>query len=117
MAYKEYKPEKLYYSIGEVAALLDESTSLVRFWTDSFSSFVRPVRNAKGDRKYTPKDIDNLRVIHYLVKDQKMTLEGAAARMKSGKEGLDKKAEVVGRLKGIKEMLLEISSNMENVEE
>ncbi len=113
MAYKEYKPEKLYYSIGEVAELLGESTSLVRFWTDSFSSFVRPVRNAKGDRKYTPKDIDNLRVIHHLVKDKKMTLEGAAARMKGNKEGLDNRAEVVQRLKGIKEMLQDIARSIE----
>ena len=113
MAYKEYKPEKLYYSIGEVAELLGESTSLVRFWTDSFSNFVRPERNAKGDRKYTPKDIENLRIIHHLVKDKKMTLEGAAARMKGNKEGLDNRAEVVQRLKGIKEMLQDIAKSIE----
>ena len=113
MAYKEYKPEKLYYSIGEVAELLGESTSLVRFWTGSFSSFVRPERNAKGDRKYTPKDIENLRIIHHLVKDKKMTLEGAAARMKGNKEGLDNRAEVVQRLKGIKEMLQDIAKSID----
>lgn len=113
MAYKEYKPEKLYYSIGEVAELLGESTSLVRFWTDSFSNFVRPDRNAKGDRKYTPKDIENLRIIHHLVKDKKMTLEGAAARMKGNKEGLDNRAEVVQRLKGIKEMLQDIAKSID----
>lgn len=113
MAYKEYKPEKLYYSIGEVAELLGESTSLVRFWTDSFSNFVRPERSAKGDRKYTPKDIENLRIIHHLVKDKKMTLEGAAARMKGNKEGLDNRAEVVQRLKGIKEMLQDIAKSID----
>lgn len=113
MAYKEYKPEKLYYSIGEVADLLGESTSLVRFWTDSFSNFVRPERNAKGDRKYTPKDIENLRIIHHLVKDKKMTLEGAAARMKGNKDGLDNRAEVVQRLKGIKEMLQDIAKSID----
>lgn len=113
MAYKEYKPEKLYYSIGEVAELLGESTSLVRFWTDSFSNFVRPERNAKGNRKYTPKDIENLRIIHHLVKDKKMTLEGAAARMKGNKEGLDNRAEVVQRLKGIKEMLQDIAKSID----
>lgn len=113
MAYKEYKPEKLYYSIGEVAELLGESTSLVRFWTDSFSNFVRPERNAKGDRKYTPKDIENLRIIHHLVKDKKMTLEGAAARMKGNKDGLDNRAEVVQRLKGIKEMLQDIAKSID----
>ena len=56
MPYKEYKPEKLYYSIGEVAEILGESTSLVRFWSDSFPEFVRPERNKKGNRKFTPAD-------------------------------------------------------------
>ena len=99
MPYKEYKPEKLYYSIGEVAEILGESTSLVRFWSDSFPEFVRPERNKKGNRK----------IIHHLVKDQRMTLEGAAARMKVNKEGLDHRTEAVERLRGIKESLMEIS--------
>ena len=59
MPYKEYKPEKLYYSIGEVAEILGESTSLVRFWSDSFPEFVRPQRNKKGNRKFTPADVDH----------------------------------------------------------
>ena len=87
MPYKEYKPEKLYYSIGEVAEILGE----------------------KGNRKFTPADVENLRIIHHLVKDQRMTLEGAAARMKVNKEGLDHRTEAVERLRGIKESLMEIS--------
>lgn len=114
MPYKEYKPEKLYYSIGEVAEILGESTSLVRFWSDTFSDFVRPERNRKGNRRFTPADVENLKIIHHLVKDQKMTLEGAAARMKVDRNGLDRRTEVVERLRGIKEALLEISKNLES---
>lgn len=116
MPYKEYKPEKLYYSIGEVAGLLGESTSLVRFWSDTFSEFVKPERNKKGNRRFTNSDVENLRIIHHLVKEQKMTLEGAAARMKSNKGELNKRSEVVGRLRGIQETLQEMSSllNEEN---
>lgn len=112
MPYKEYKPEKLYYSIGEVAAILGESTSLVRFWSDTFSDFVRPVRNKKGNRKFTPADVDTLKVIHHLVKDLRMTLDGAAARMRNNRAGLDRKTEVVERLRGIRESLLEISESL-----
>lgn len=112
MPYKEYKPEKLYYSIGEVADILGESTSLVRFWSDTFSDFVKPERNKKGNRKFTPSDVESLKVIHHLVKDLKMTLDGAAARMKVDRSGLDKKTEVVGRLRGIRESLLEISKSL-----
>ena len=112
MPYKEYKPEKLYYSIGEVAELLGESTSLVRFWSDTFSDFVRPERNRKGNRRFTRTDVDTLRLIHHLVKDMKMTLEGAAARLRNNREGLDNRAEVVERLRGIRESLLEISQSL-----
>lgn len=112
MPYKEYKPEKLYYSIGEVADILGESTSLVRFWSDTFSDFVKPERNKKGNRKFTPSDVESLKVIHHLVKDLKMTLEGAAARMKVDRNGLDKRTEVVERLRGIRESLLEISKSL-----
>ena len=77
----------------------------MRFWSDSFPEFVRPERNKKGNRKFTPADVENLRIIHHLVKDQRMTLEGAAARMKVNKEGLDYRTD----LRGIKESLMEIS--------
>lgn len=112
MPYKEYKPEKLYYSIGEVAGILGESTSLVRFWSDTFTDFVKPERNRKGNRRFHPSDVENLKIIHHLVKDLKMTLDGAAARMKNNREGLDNRTEVVERLRGIRESLLEISKSL-----
>ncbi len=112
MPYKEYKPEKLYYSIGEVAEILGESTSLVRFWSDTFTDFVKPERNRKGNRRFHPSDVENLKIIHHLVKDLKMTLDGAAARMKNNREGLDNRTEVVARLRGIRESLLEISKSL-----
>ena len=42
--------EKLYYSIGEVAGILGETVSLVRFWSNSFPKFIKPKRNAKGPK-------------------------------------------------------------------
>lgn len=116
MPYKEFNVEKLYYSIGEVAEILSESTSLVRFWSDKFSSFIKPERNKKGNRKYTPADVRTLQTIHYLVKEKGMTLEGAEARLKNNKEGADKRAEVVSRLTAIKEELRLIQKGL-SVEE
>ena len=55
--------EKIYYSIGETAEILGESTSLVRFWTNSFEKFLNPRRNAKGNRIYTADEIDTLKEI------------------------------------------------------
>ncbi len=112
MPYKEFKVEKLYYSIGEVADLLGENTSLVRFWSDKFSSHIKPERNKKGNRKFSAEDVKTLQTIHYLVKERGMTLEGAQARLKNNKEGSDNRAEVVARLVSIKEELLEIQKGL-----
>jgi DNA-binding transcriptional MerR regulator len=68
MPYKEKETVKLYYSIGEVAEILDVNASLLRFWEKEFD-VLKPQKNSKGNRIYTQKDLKNLRLIHYLVKE------------------------------------------------
>lgn len=113
MPYKEFKIEKLYYTIGEVAELLDESTSLVRFWAQKFPEFIKPARNKKGNRLFTADDVSNFKVIYHLVKERGMTLDGALKRMKDNKDGIDKSVEVISTLTNIKEKLLEISKSLD----
>lgn len=113
MPYKKYIPEKLYYNIGEVADILGESTSLVRFWTEQFAAFVKPARNKKGNRRYTPEDLEVLKKIHYLVKGEKMTLEGAAVRLKNNRTEVDSRSEVAERLQNIKASLLAVYKMIE----
>ncbi|MEZ7885261.1 MAG: MerR family transcriptional regulator [Bacteroidales bacterium] len=113
MPYKEFKIEKLYYTIGEVAELLDESTSLVRFWAQKFPEFIKPARNKKGNRLFTADDVANFKVIYHLVKERGMTLDGALKRMKDNKDGIDKSVEVISTLTNIKEKLLEISKSLD----
>lgn len=110
MPYKEYKPEKLYYTIGEVAEIIGENTSLVRFWAQKFPEYIKPARNKKGNRLFTADDLSNFRLIYYLVKERGMTLEGAAKRMKDNKEGVDRRVDVIESLTVIKERLTEISN-------
>ncbi len=112
MPYKEFKIEKLYYSIGEVAEILEESTSLVRFWAQKFPEFIKPARNKKGNRLFTAEDLSNFRIIHYLVKERGMTLEGAAKRMKDNRSGEDRRVDVISTLSSIKSRLLEISDSL-----
>ena len=113
MPYKEFKIEKLYYTIGEVAELLDESTSLVRFWAQKFPEFIKPARNKKGNRLFTADDVANFKVIYHLVKERGMTLDGALKRMKDNKDGIDTSVEVISTLTNIKEKLLEISKSLD----
>lgn len=113
MPYKEFKIEKLYYSIGEVAELLGESTSLVRFWAQKFPHFIKPARNKKGNRLFTAEDVSNFKVIFHLVKERGMTLDGALKKMKDNKEGVDRSVDIISSLSVIKEQLMEISKSLD----
>jgi DNA-binding transcriptional MerR regulator len=73
---------KLYYSIGEVADIFGVNASLIRFWEKEFDA-IKPKKNAKGDRKFTPKDIEIVHKIHHLVKVKGYTLDGAKKALKS----------------------------------
>jgi len=61
LAYKEKEITKLYYTIGEVAEMFDVKTSTIRFWENEFS-ILKPRKNKKGNRLFTPKDIENLKI-------------------------------------------------------
>ena len=49
--------EKLYYTIGEVAEILGEQVSLVRFWNNTYPKLFSAKRNAKGNRLYVKEDV------------------------------------------------------------
>ncbi|MBQ0024260.1 MAG: MerR family transcriptional regulator [Bacteroidales bacterium] len=104
--------EKMYYTIGEVSEILSEESSTVRFWSNTFPRYIRPERNAKGNRLFHPKDIENLKLIQYLVRDKGMTLDGVARRLSTNKEGLDKTSLIVEKLKGIRNLLEELKETI-----
>ena len=104
--------EKLYYTIGEVADMLGESVSLVRFWSNSFPSFIRPVRNAKGNRLYTAEDLDTFRQIHFLVKDCGLSLDRAARQMNEDRRPVESRIRAIEILKSIRSQLDEIRKDL-----
>ena len=67
---------KLLYSMGEVTDMFDVNASLIRYWESKFDC-IRPHKNKKGNRMFTPSDVENLKLIYHLVKEKGMTLEGA----------------------------------------
>ena len=104
--------EKYLYTVGEVAEILGESTSLVRFWANEFPKFIRPQRNAKGNRLFTKEDVETFKHIHLLVKVDGLTLEGAAKRLKGEKKDVISKARVLESLKAIRAQLSEIRQDL-----
>ncbi|MBU0763856.1 MAG: MerR family transcriptional regulator [Bacteroidetes bacterium] len=111
MPYKEPKIEKLYYTIGEVATLFNVNTSLIRFWEKEFD-ILKPKKNKKGNRLFTQQDIENLHIIHHLVKERGMTLKGAKKKLKDNKADTEHNIEVISKLNSIKEMLLDIKAGL-----
>ena len=103
--------EKLYYTIGEVAGILGENVSLVRFWSNYFT-FLKPVRNAKGNRLYTKEDLETFRQIHMLIKDQGMTLEGASKKMAADRKKVEGRVKVLDSLKDIRKQLVEVRKSL-----
>lgn len=104
-------PEKRYYKIGEVAKAFGVNTSLIRFWEKEFD-VLKPKKNAKGDRKFTPEDIKNLQLIYYLVKDKGYTLDGAKAHLKEEKKKTLHNFEIIRKLEHIKAELLKIKDHL-----
>jgi len=111
MPYKEQKVEKLYYSIGEVARMLEVPVSTVRFWENEFT-ILKPMKNKKGNRLFTPADVKNLKIIHHLLKEEGMTLSGVKKKLTGKWDEMDFKFEINESLQNIKSILLDLKDNM-----
>lgn len=111
MPYREKPVEKLYYSIGETAKMLNVPVSTIRFWENEFD-ILKPMKNKKGNRMFTPTDIRNLKIIHHLVKEEGMTLPGAKKRLSENREETDYKYEINESLLKIKSLLLDLRDNI-----
>ena len=106
--------EKLYYSITEVAKTLGENASTLRFWEKEFG-FPKPHTNAKGTRFYTKEDIDDIKIVQHLLRNEKLTIDGAKAKLKSHKkDDVRRNAELVEKLEDIKKELLNIKKELGN---
>ena len=104
--------EKYLYTIGELSELLGESTSCIRFWSDSFPKHIHPKRNAKGNRLFTKEDVETFKHIQMLLKVEGLTIEGAAKRLKGEKKEVINKSRVLESLNAIKQQLLEIKEEL-----
>ena len=111
MPYKKPKIEKVFYSIGEVAEMFGVNTSNIRFWEKEFD-ILKPHKNAKGNRMFTPEDLENLKIIYHLLKERGMTIRGAHMKLKGNKEDIVQNYEVVRRLQEIRQMLVEIKEEL-----
>lgn len=105
--------KKLYYTMGEVAEMFDVNASLIRHWESKFSC-LRPHKNKKGNRLFSPEDIERLKQIYHLVKERGMTLEGANKVMRASAKTADlsRDTEMLERLQRIRAALVEVREEL-----
>jgi len=104
--------EKLFYKMGEVAQIIGESESLVRFWSNSFPKLIKPQRNAKGNRLFSNEDVDTLKQLHVLIKDDGLSLEGAGKKIAASRKKVEGRVKVVESLKEIRSQLFEVKKGL-----
>lgn len=107
----DLNPDKRYYSMGELAKAFNVNASLIRFWDKEFD-ILKPKKNAKGNRMFTPEDVKNLKLIYHLVKERGFTLEGAKTHLKDQQKKTLDKFDIISKLEGIKVQLLNIKSEL-----
>jgi DNA-binding transcriptional MerR regulator len=104
--------KKLYYKIGEVAKMFNVNTSLIRYWEQEFD-FIKPKKSKGGIRRFTQKDIDHFEIIHHLVKEKGLTIQGAKDYISKRSESELDKLEVINTLKKTKKFLKDIKEILE----
>ena len=104
-------PEKRYYAIGEVAKAFGVNTSLLRYWEKEFKQ-IQPKKKSSGVRKFTPADIENIQLIHHLLKEKGMTIEGVKNHLSVAKDKEKSKLQLLNRLEKIKATLTSMRDNL-----
>ena len=110
---EEKKTEKVYYSIGEVAAMFDLNVSNVRYCENEFD-ILMPKKNAKGDRFFTKKDIGNIRIIKELIKERGYTIEGAKIKLRENRDELQERMKIINSLENVKSFLNQMKFQLDN---
>jgi len=107
--YKEKEIEKIYFSIGEVAEIMEVAPSLIRFWESEFD-IIKPKKNRKGNRQFTKEDIENVKLIFHLVKEKGYTLQGAKDLLRNNASVMKDKMSMIETLKHLRMFLVELKN-------
>lgn len=105
---------KSFYKIGEIASALNVKTSLLRFWEKEFAQFIKPQRNNRGVRLYQQKDFEMFRKIYHYLKVEKLTIQGAKAKLHQEKTLPEEREQILQSLYTLRQLLLDLKSILEN---
>src|SRR5476651_45825 len=111
MPYKEREISKMYYTMGEVSTMFDVNQSLIRFYEKKFA-VLQPKTNKKGNRYFTPEDLENLKIIFHLIRDKGYTLNGAKEYLKNNMADSKDNHRVIKSLENLKKFLIEVRDQL-----
>ena len=111
MTLNQKPTEKLFYKISEVAKIFNVNISAIRFWEKEFD-ILKPKKNKKGNRLFTPKDIKNMQIIHHLLKERGFTIEGAKKKLKENKKDTINNIEIIEHLKDVRTFLVSLRDKL-----
>ena len=111
MPYKERDINKMYYTMGEVTEMFNVNASQIRFYEKEFD-ILQPKKNKKGNRLFTPEDIDNLKIIFNLVDEKGFTLKGAKDYLKNNKTGVRENQKIIDSLEKLKGFLVNLADEL-----
>ena len=103
--------EKIFYKISEVANMFNVNISAVRFWEKEFD-ILKPKKNKKGNRLFTPKDIKNIQIIYHLLKERGFTVEGAKKKLKENKSDTIDNIQIINHLKDVRGFLVSLRDEL-----
>lgn len=116
MALKLDKNLKLYYSIKEVAEMFGLNESTLRYWETEFPYLKPKTTGPNKVRQYAEKDIEQIRLIHNLVKVRGFKLAAARKMINANRDGSDRKAEVITRLTDIRTELQAMKHQLDSLQ-
>ncbi|WP_158828461.1 MerR family transcriptional regulator [Mucilaginibacter lacusdianchii] len=111
MPFKEREISKMYYTMGEVTTMFDVNHSLIRYYEKEFD-ILQPKKNKKGNRYFTPEDIENLKIIFHLIRDKGYTIQGAKDHLKNNIDESKSQQSIVSALENLKKFLLEVRDQL-----
>jgi len=113
MALNLNKILKLYYSISEVADMFGLNESTLRYWEQEFP-YLKPKTSGPAKiRQYQEKDIEQIRVIHNLVKVRGFKLAAAKKILNQNRKGVDKKADALEALMSVRAELQALKKQLD----
>jgi DNA-binding transcriptional MerR regulator len=111
MPYKDREINKMYYSMGEVTEMFSVNASQIRFYEKEFD-VLQPKKNKKGNRLFTPEDIENLKIIFHLVDEKGFTLKGAKEHLKNNSSEVKENQKIIDALEKLKDFLLKLDQEI-----